>query len=264
MDRWIRRSLERGLGDKIAVTNATKTADAAALIDSLKPRSGPPLKRFGPRGDGGYLMPDDLNGIVACISPGVSTECGFDSEMADRGIDVYMADASVAGPSVRHDRFHFFPKYLDIAASDRTMTLDQLCEHAPDGDLLLQMDIEGAEYRVLAAASDSLLQRFRIMVIELHDLDQMFSRFAFNIIKPVFDKLRTHHEVVHIHPNNCADPVRRGPLSVPPVMEFTFYRKDRMKHQSASALSFPHALDAPCAQSRSDVDLPGCWWLPVA
>ena len=41
MDRWIRRSLERALGDKIAVTNATKAADAAALIDSLKPRLGP-------------------------------------------------------------------------------------------------------------------------------------------------------------------------------------------------------------------------------
>ena len=152
MDRWIRRSLERALGDKIAVTNATKTADTAALIASLKPRPGPPLKRFGPNGDGGYLMPDDLDGIVACISPGVSTECGFDSEMAARGIDVYMADASVAGPSARHDRFHFFPKHLDIAASAGTMTLDQLCAQAPDGDLLLQMDIEGAEYRVLAAA----------------------------------------------------------------------------------------------------------------
>ena len=260
MDRWIRRGLERAFADKIAVTNATRPRDVAALVASLKPQPGPILKRFGPRYDGGYLMPDDLEGVVACISPGVSTECGFDDEMAARGLDVFMADASVAGPSTPNDRFHFFPKHLDITDSERTMTLEQLCAKAPAGDLILQMDIEGAEYPVLAAAGEDLLRKFRIMIIELHDLDQMFSRFAFNIMRPVFGKLTKHHAVVHIHPNNCAEAVQRGSLSVPPVLEFTLYRKDRMTGGSGEPLSFPHALDAPCAPGRPDVDLPRCWW----
>ena len=108
--------------------------------------SGPPLKRFGPSGDGGYLMPDDLDGIVACISPGVSTECGFDSEMAARGIDVYMADASVAGPSARHDRFHFFPKHLDIAASGRNHDARSASSAYDErmATLRVQLDIEEA------------------------------------------------------------------------------------------------------------------------
>ena len=106
------------------------------------------------------------------------------------------------------------------------------------------------------------MQRFRIIVIEFHDLDQMFSRFAFNIIKPVFDKLRTPHEVVHAHPNNCADPVRRGSLSMPPVMEFTFYRKDRMKHQSGSALSFP--ARAGCALYAVALGCRPAWLLVAA
>ena len=41
-----------------------------ALLDRLHPvEMGPQLVRIGPRGDGGYLVPDDLGGIVACFSP---------------------------------------------------------------------------------------------------------------------------------------------------------------------------------------------------
>lgn len=39
-----------------------------------------------------------------------------------------------------------------------------------DGDLMLQMDIEGAEYRNLMATSSSCLKRFRIIILEIHFL----------------------------------------------------------------------------------------------
>ena len=138
MDRWIRRSVERAFVDRIAVGNATKRKDILALLALVKPVAlRDELRRFGPPGDGGYLMPDDLQGIRACVSPGVSTECGFDEAMAARGIDVYMADASVTGPPVPHAAFHFTLKFLDIRSSPRTMTIEELCAPAGDGDLLL-------------------------------------------------------------------------------------------------------------------------------
>jgi hypothetical protein len=261
MDRWIRRLLERTLADRVAVGNATKPSQVRALLQLLKPvpqRAG--LQRFGPPGDGGYLMPDDLDGIAACISPGVSAQCGFDEAMAARGMDVYMADASVSGPPVPNPAFHFTPKFLDVWSSPQTMTLAEQCVPVADGDLLLQMDIEGAEYRVLAATPDELLRRFRIMIVEFHDLDAMFSRFGYSILQPVFAKLTAHHSVVHIHPNNCIAPVKRFGLSVPPIMEFTFYRNDRIERDGAQALTFPHPLDATCMPMRSDVELPACWW----
>ena len=49
----------------------------------------------GPDGDGGYLVPDDLEGIVACFSPGVSNVAGFEKDCALKGMKVFMADASV-------------------------------------------------------------------------------------------------------------------------------------------------------------------------
>jgi hypothetical protein len=35
------------------------------------------LIRLGDHGDGGYLVPDDLTGIVACSSPGVDNRASF-------------------------------------------------------------------------------------------------------------------------------------------------------------------------------------------
>jgi hypothetical protein len=204
-------------------------------------------------------MPDDLDGVSGCISPGVSTEVGFDLEIASRGIDVYQADASVAGPPVQHERFHFTRKFLDSYNSENTITLDDYCDGVPgDGDLIFQMDIEGAEYRVLASASYALLRRFRIMVIEFHDLDHLFSRVGFREMSSVFRKLRCTHEIVHIHPNNVAPPVKVGAIEIPPLMEFTFYRKDRDRF-GTRPLRFPHPLDADNLPDNPTVVLPEFW-----
>lgn len=263
MNKLTKRALEQFYRNKIWIEKAAREDEVAGLVNKLKPTKVPELRRFGPAGDGGYLMPDDLEGVDACISPGVSFECGFDEEIASRGIDVIMADASVDGPPTKNPRFHFMKKFVDIASTDQTISIDQMSRSgkaaSSSGDLLLQMDIEGAEYRVLGCMSDDLLRRFRVMVIEFHNLDQMFSRFSFNIIKPVFDKLTINHTVVHIHPNNCAKPISRGSLSIPPVMEFTFYRKDRMTGEGHSPV-FPHPLDVDNLPNQHPVDLPQCWW----
>src|SRR5512143_211540 len=76
------------------------------LLHELRPiDAGVELVRLGPGGDGGYLVPDDLDGIRNVFSPGVSTESGFEAELADRGLRVFLADASVDGPALAHSRF---------------------------------------------------------------------------------------------------------------------------------------------------------------
>ncbi|HWK32053.1 MAG TPA: hypothetical protein VNR51_00025, partial [Hyphomicrobium sp.] len=66
MDRWIRRLVERTLLDKVWITNAANPAQVRALVNLVKPVEVPGgLKRFGPAGGGGYLLPDDLDGISA-------------------------------------------------------------------------------------------------------------------------------------------------------------------------------------------------------
>jgi hypothetical protein len=141
------------------------------------------------------------------------------------------------------------------------MTLDDWVSScaSPDGDLILQMDIEGAEYGSIIATRNDILARFRIIVIEFHDLDNLFYKSSFKFMKMAFDKLLTNFAVVHIHPNNYSQPICHGVIEIPPLLEFTFLRKDRFAN-SSFVEELPHALDAPCCPNLQDFELPSCWY----
>ena len=49
------------------------------------------LIRVGSEHDGGYLVPDDLESISSCFSPGVSTNADFETELARKGIPSFLA-----------------------------------------------------------------------------------------------------------------------------------------------------------------------------
>jgi hypothetical protein len=220
-----------------------------------------PLIRLGPNGDGGYVVPDDLTNVSACFSPGVSDVSGFEKDCANRGMKVFLADKSVDGPAEPDRAFHFSKKYLGATASDDFMTLDEwvntsLPEH--DSELLLQMDIEGYEYEVLLSTSEALMKRFRTIVVEFHSLDQLWSRPFFRLAASAFDKILQTHACVHIHPNNCCGSSTVAGIEIPPVMEFTFLRRERIQ-DAAYRSDFPHLLDYDNT-GRESLSLPHCWY----
>ncbi|HSH76690.1 MAG TPA: FkbM family methyltransferase, partial [Longimicrobiales bacterium] len=225
----------------------TDVADMRALMRRLQPVDpGVELIRVGPETDGGYLIPDDLDGIEHALSPGVSTWSGFDEDLAARGLVVHLADHSVDQPGSGSENLRFLKKNLGSFPDGITVTLDQWTRSTvPDDaeDLLLQMDIEGAEYEVLTNVSSELLARFRIIVIELHYLHQLWNKPWFVYVSRVFDKLLRQHRVVHIHPNNYSGSFRSRGLEIPRVAEFTFYRRDRLPPDPGYRTDFPHALD---------------------
>ncbi len=243
-------------------TDATDKARIQELLRQLQPlATDQPLIRLGPRGDGGYLVPDDLAGTEACFSPGVGLISGFEQDCADRGIRVYMADRSVAQPGAPHALFHFTRKYLGVTSSDDFMTLDDWVAGSavrPESDLMLQIDIEGFEYEVFLGATDRLLKRFRIIVAEFHQLDQLWNKAFFGLATRAFEKILQTHRCVHIHPNNSSPLLKKGGLALPPLAEFTFLRHDRVA-SSRYADAFPHPLDADNTD-RPHFALPPCWW----
>lgn len=95
-------------------------------IRRLKPRdTGYDLIRIGGNADGGYLKPDDLEGVIGCFSPGVSTTADFECMLAERyGIKSYLADYSVEGPPLEHRSFDFEKKYLGTVNDDVYMRLE--------------------------------------------------------------------------------------------------------------------------------------------
>ena len=259
----IKQGVERLSGYRVWLEPPSDLDEVRDVIRSLAPVAiDQNLVRIGGGGDGGYLVPDDLEDLVSAISPGTSTEVGFDLEMANRGIDVLMADASVDGPPFENPHFHFHRKFVDVFEDEQNMRLDTLCRSHrldSDGDRILQMDIEGAEYRVLLDLSEDMLKSFRIMVVEFHHLDRMFAKFPLRIIKATFQKLLRYHHVVHIHPNNVSGSSTRGEIKIPQTMEFTFYRKDRATVLKDKKLQFPHALDRDNTSNRSSLNLPPCF-----
>lgn len=248
-------------------TRRASEAEVLALIAKLKPVDcGIELIRIGGDRDGGYLVPDDLDGIEYCFSPGVSTIADFENQLADRGIHSFLADYSVEAPPIARSEFTFDKKFL--GATDREsyftlLTWKNKYLSGYSGDLLLQMDIEGAEYEVILNTPDDLLGQFRIAVIEFHFLDRLFEPLAFKILSACFNKLLAQYHVVHLHPNNLYRPLMKGGVEVPLIMEATFLNKQRAA-PLGPRVSFPHPLDADNLSSYPPLPLPACWYAPSA
>ena len=217
--------------------------------------------RLGGRGDGGYLVPDDLEGIAACWSAGVGRDSGFEFDCAERGMNVFLADGSVAEPACTHPRFQFTRKFVGAIDDEKMTTLPSWMASVGRvvDELLLKLDIEGAEYEVLLAAPETLLSRFRIVVAEFHHLDHLWSEPFFRIASRAFDKLLSTHACVHVHPNNHDGVLRHRGIDIPPTMEFTFLRRDRLPADPAWRADFPHPLDRDNTDLGT-VRLPRCWY----
>lgn len=243
-------------------TPKTDKESLKSLVRKLWPMtSGRELVRLGPEGDGGYLVPDDLSGLEACFSPGVSAVSGFEKDCAEMGMKVFLADKSVNHPAEPHDMFHFTPKYVGVTTSNDFMTVDDWVASSPvctRSDLILQIDIEGYEYETFFAMSDALMRRYRIIVGEFHFLDQLWSQPFFLLASRVFEKILQTHTCVHIHPNNNGGLLSREGLSVPREMEFTFLRQDRFCNPTFVE-TFPHPLDFDNT-AKPHLPLPRCWY----
>jgi hypothetical protein len=240
----------------------TDFGSLAQFFSAIRPQStNHDLIRIGGESDGGYLIPNDLAGVEICFSPGVSTTADFEFELASRGIRCFLADYSVNASPIKHDLVHFEKKYLGYTEESPYITLESWVKRmAPTKhDFILQMDIEGDEYGVIFDTSRDTLRKFRIMLIEFHGLDALCDKFGFKLINLTFKKLLFDFDVVHIHPNNTQKPTVYGKYEIPPVVEFTFLRKDRISG-SRPAANFPHRLDRKNTPTRDEMILPRCWY----
>lgn len=245
----------------ISIAKITPKEEVHALLRRLYPVATEyELVRLGCAGDGGYLVPDDLDDIDACFSPGVDSRATFEEALLARGLRCHLADGSDECNPVVSENCTFLKKYVGVVNNDLFITLDRwIDEMEPNGgDLLLQMDIEGAEWPVLLNVSDSKLARFRIVVLELHDMERLMDKHAFRIIRAVMDRLLENYYVVHNHPNNYGGLVRAGAIEIPRALEVTLLRRDRTA-PTGFATRFPHPLDQTNDQGRRDIVLPTAW-----
>lgn len=255
---WIERILFRA---GFVVSRASTRREIAETIGLLKPHScAKPLIRVGAPTDGGYLLPDDLEGVTALFSPGVGTNWSFETALVDLApMPAFLCDLNVDDASCPFD---IDPFWVGPSTYGNEVSLaDWVALRAPDtsSDLLLQMDVEGAEYLTLLACPMDVLRRFRIIALELHGLHRLVDKsWCEAVYAPLLRKLASEFTIVHIHPNNAAVVDHRSGIDIPRTLEVTLYRNDRFV-PGPDPVRLPHPLDSANVGGDRTIELSRIW-----
>lgn len=224
-----------------------------------------PLVRIGLQDrDGGYIMADDFNNGGIAYSFGICDDVSWDSSMADYGYSIYMYDHTIKELPKTRDEFHFFKE--GIAGMDRSdlplKTLSYYLNkngHSQNKNMILKMDVEGAEWSFLETVNSKVLEQFDQIVLEFHALVQAGdSDKKLRMLK----KINKTHRLVHLHGNNTNYIVKIGDTFFPNVIEATYVRKNKYKTEKYKDLVLPIDIDKPNDYGRSDILL-GKWNSPL-
>jgi Methyltransferase FkbM domain len=234
-------------------------SDILRLFAMMRPQNPATLRkiRLGNAWDGGYVVPDDLEGLSAVLSIGVGHDVSFDHHLAERGVQVYQYDHTVEGPPTTHRNFHFHRKgWADESAGDAISLAQILADHelGASFDMILKVDIEGAEWGALQSVTDAQLAHFRIITFELHGLCHVEEPANLDLFLRRIALLTRQHTPVHVHANNFGGFRIIEGVPVPDVLELTLLRNDRDRFVP-SLDPIPGPLDAPNAPERPDIVL---------
>jgi hypothetical protein len=158
------------------------------------------LIRIGSDYDGGYLVLNDLEGIKYCYSPGVSDNSLFEDQLTTHGIECFLADYSVDKPAKDNSLFNYIKKFLGNKNDEQTMRSESwINDNKSDGEMVLQMDIENAEYqiiknRILIESIVSKSNKLRL----LHTSNTNFIFFQCLIKEDIFDFFKKERILIRV------------------------------------------------------------------
>ena len=145
-------------------------------------------------------------------------------------------------PGITH-----FPEPLGTAGTSLAAAL----ERAPVGDLLLKIDIDGAEWGLFDSLQGEL-SRFRQVIVELHGLTALGDSLWFERAAGVLATLRATHLPFHLHANNFGAYVIVGGVPVPDILEVSYLRRDSYDVADSAPAATGNLLDRPNDPNRPD------------
>ena len=216
------------------------------LVQDLWPlESNFELFRIGGETDGAYLIPNCLEGNEVLISPGVGASTSFERDLFQKfGINSILIDSTVSSPEGLPSSFVFLKKYLSPFKDEKKVRLEDLYdEYVSPGKAIIQMDIEGAEYGILASVDNRVLENTNILVVEFHQLNMWTNLIYFEqFVAPVFDRLFTYFFPVHLKANTASVLFPYKKLYFSDTIELTFLSK-RLSAPGKRVSRLPHILD---------------------
>ena len=228
------------------------------------------LARFGNVNDGGYLMCANLMAAAQSgYSYGINGEDAWGCDVAAHTrIPIHQYDCfNTTVPACRGDHpttqsprrggpaaTIFHPECVGPErATIENRPFDTIAGHVQaNGDigkrLVMKMDVEGAEWRSLAAAPDYVLEAIDQLAVEFHRVDEAHFVAA-------AERLNLFFYVAHVHQNNYD--CRPGYDPFPgPVFEVLFVNKRIAVANPWVEARGPSALDAPNAPGLPDCQEP--------
>jgi hypothetical protein len=269
--------------DNVVPPVCVSARDLPPSLDVLNPIVLEDLVRLGVNKDGGYLVPASAVAEAdALLSFGLALDWSFERDALKLNPDLVIhaydhsvgesmflddivarwADARdnpVYAFSVMRYWVNLYQAYREFFQGNVThfqervrIRQERAQDVAPERilsrlegrkNVMLKMDIEGAEYEVI----DTLLTyhpRISLMTIEFHATDVFRELFLEKI-----DHIRRHYEVVHIHGNNFNGIARDG---LPEVLEMTFLHRGRCTSSVRRDRLPIEGLDFPCDAGCAD------------
>lgn len=233
-------------------TNFTKESVYKTIKTHLVPYDTNLTKiRLGNLQDGGYVLAD-IGNYDALYSYGCDNKLTFEEhfhETYDR--HCYLYDHTQHFTTQVPEYISFFKEGVSDVKTDTMDTMDAHIsknDHTKSSNLLLQMDVEGAEWKSLLMCKN--LSNFSQLIIEFHLHDDLIRNDP-DCITQCFKKINEHFTCIHIHGNNSL----YSPWfwkNIPYVFEVTYVRNDRITQKHKRTIPFP----------ESGVDFPNVHWVP--
>ena len=159
---------------------------------------------MGHHRDGSYVMLDDFENIKIAYSIGINKLIQFDKALADKGIEIYMYDHTINNLPYENNKFHW--KKIGLGGNiDKTYNIQTLQEmmyingHLKETNMILKIDIEGAEWNSLNDVSEGILSQFKYILIEYHFF-KINPILFYNVLKKIY---KTHQSFyVYCVPNS--------------------------------------------------------------
>jgi hypothetical protein len=189
----------------------------------LRPGTKEELRLLGSKYDGGYFLPISFHKIDVLISAGIGDNLDFERDIASSIQKGFLFDGSIAPPKSLPKNLQFSREYIGAITNGETRSIKEVIE-SHKGQILLKLDIEGAEYEVLDSLSDDLLRRCPIIVCEFHDLRHQIDMHQ--RVWDVFQKLLMNHHLVWSGTNNFAHFYYLHGRRYPNVIECVFVLRE--------------------------------------
>ena len=190
------------------------------------------LKRFGGEGDGSYVLPKNIITSKAyLISGGISDNNDFEIELAKKGVTGIQVDNSISRAPKEHKNLVFKIATLGERDGKHEISLKNLISNTPlNKNLIVKLDIEGAEISALQHLSEKSLKRINCLVLELHNLSSLVQNDR--ILQALVKLKNSGLSSVYLQANNgILDYIIAGVL-IPDNVEVTFVRKDEVSKPS--------------------------------